>query len=296
MVTSKDILKLSNDHISVSVIPKLGGKIISFHRNDNNFDVVACKQREYRTVDAGGRFEEYDRSGLDDAFPNIDPEEYIWNGKHIDYLDHGSIWRSKMHIDTIGGDYLELSYINRDIPFLYKKSYKLNNNSLIIRYHIENLDEPFPCFWTFHGLLKYAPDVEIIYPKGISNIENVLENSMLGEKKEYNYPSYEYDFNHPLKYEPSYMIKYYGQEMTENGHFCIRWPSNGITLDIDYDHKILSWIGVWVTVGGYYNDYNFAVEMTNGYYDSISRAVNNKKYFLLEKELDFEIKLSLSNV
>lgn len=83
---------LENDILRIVLLPSFGGKIISFYHKKKDFELAA--QKDFETKDIAGvnkpRFGDY-AYGMDDAFPNIDSEELVWNGKKLVYLDHGEI-------------------------------------------------------------------------------------------------------------------------------------------------------------------------------------------------------------
>ena len=67
-------------------------------------------------------------------------------------------------------------------------------------------------------------------------------------------------------------------------------------LRLSYDAGVLPYLGVWITAGGFQGDYNWAIEPTSGFYDSVSTAEKNKKLKVLGpgEVMEFELTLSLS--
>lgn len=69
-----DALSLENDALRVIVLPALGGKLASVFHKKKNFELAAQNQEAFcRLPHVGNDFSKYDASGLDDAFPSIDP-------------------------------------------------------------------------------------------------------------------------------------------------------------------------------------------------------------------------------
>ena len=98
MNISKGVLKkiesidIENDKIKVTILPELGGKFASIYSKETNFELLfQNKDEEYRIPELGDDFAAYDASGFDDAFPNIDPERKVVEGRKIHYPDHGEI-------------------------------------------------------------------------------------------------------------------------------------------------------------------------------------------------------------
>ncbi len=51
---------------------------------------------------------------------------------------------------------------------------------------------------------------------------------------------------------------------------------------IQYDPLVHPYLGVWITKGGFKGEYNCALEPSNGFYDSLALAYENKKIPLLK--------------
>ena len=137
-------------------LPELGGKILSFYRKDKDFELAAQKGRGDGLILSGAeRFSDY-AFGMDDAFPNIDAEEFLWNDRRLRYPDHGEIWNHAFQVQEQGELFAKLSWRSEAFSYLYEKSFSLEGEKLRIRYRICNPGrEEIPCIWTWHGLMRY---------------------------------------------------------------------------------------------------------------------------------------------
>ena len=137
-------------------LPELGGKILSFYRKDKDFELAAQKSRGDGLILSGAeRFSDY-AFGMDDAFPNIDAEEFLWNDRRLRYPDHGEIWNHAFQVQEQGELFAKLSWRSEAFSYLYEKSFSLEGEKLRIRYRICNPGrEEIPCIWTWHGLMRY---------------------------------------------------------------------------------------------------------------------------------------------
>lgn len=53
-------------------------------------------------------------------------------------------------------------------------------DTLRFHYYIENTgQDSFPCLWTFHGLVRYEEDMEIIHPNAEGGIITTFEGKVL---------------------------------------------------------------------------------------------------------------------
>lgn len=271
--TVKSII-LENDVLRIELLPGMGGKIISFFRKDKEFELAAGGGRdEHVRPDEKDGFEPY-AYGMDEAFPNIDVEEVEWKGRRLCYPDHGEIWKSEFQILEQSGAGARLIMNSPEFGYQYEKRLTLEGDSLKIAYHIVNTGkEELPCIWTWHGLMRYEEDMEIILPEEIRHCRNVLPGSVLGEGGEV-YPADGsfYDFRRVPASNPRSMVKYYGEEKVIKGCCGFRYPSHGTKCLMSYDAGILPYFGVWITAGGFQGDYNCALEPSSGFYDGIGTA------------------------
>lgn len=292
---------LDNEFLRISICPALGGKITSFYLKAKDFELAAqCDKSHYDIKDAISKekdsFAPY-AYGMDDAFPNINSEEIEWNRHQLSYPDHGEIWQAEFNVKSYSSVSVSLVWRSEAFHYLFQKDMRLDGNTLRIQYHITNEGkEDFPCIWTWHGLVTYEQDMELILPEDLTHYLNVLDGDLLG-KEGCVYPLHNdvYDFEKAPDPNICNMVKYYGEKSTQTGHCGVYYPSKDVTYYLDYDAHKLPYLGVWITAGGFQGDFNCAIEPTNGYYDSIDKAGKNQKLPVLRQaeSLDFTIELTL---
>lgn len=278
-------IQMENHELRIVILPQLGGKIASVCYKKKNFELAAQNSKGmYQIPAADAEFSQYDASGLDDAFPNIVETNYRYENIERKYPDHGEIWSSPFSYE-IQKNKVELFYRSERFEYTYKKIISLGDNKMNLQYEIKNENEsPFPCLWTFHGLLRYEENMEFFYPKEVQSFENVLESPELGaEGRHVPLKNEEYDFCHvPIKKSQT-MVKYYADKKIESGYCGCRYPDQGIECILRYNASKLPYLGVWITAGGYRGDYNCALEPSNGYYDDVFTAEKNQSLYLLKK-------------
>lgn len=288
---------LENDWLKIIYHPEWGGKITSFYYKEKKFELAAqcCMDlKELPSIENG--FGPY-AFGMDDAFPNINAEYITWKGRVLRYPDHGEIWRARFEVKSKSDNSVCLCWRSPAFAYCYKKTLRLEQNSLHISYRILNeSNHEFPCFWTWHGLMRYEEDMKIILPEDITQYRNVLTGPLLGEEgKVYPLENERYDFAGVPKAVDRSMVKFYAEHPVKQGYCGLYYPAQGVTCIMKYDAKALPYFGVWITAGGFQGDYNCALEPTNGFYDSISMAWKNGKLPVLTAgacmEFEFEILL-----
>ncbi|HAV01061.1 MAG TPA: hypothetical protein DCW47_07750 [Lachnospiraceae bacterium] len=301
---------LENDKLRIVVLPEAGGKISSLFYLPCKFEAAARPGpgKTYRKPEADGSFGDYDMSGIDDCFPNIDTETFSYEGRILYYPDHGEIWSREMDVIKQTGDSLFLSLQSRRFHYNYEKRLFLRDSSLRLEYDISNPGNmELPCIWTLHGLMRLEADMRFEYPKGVRAFVNVLKDTPLGEEgRRFEYPSEEFDFTRLYGYgEPEgmyegppqpYYMKYYAPQSVTEGRLAISYPSQSVRVEFSYDPLKLPWFGVWINHGGFGGDYNVAMEMTNGYYDLVSRAIENQRIRVLRpgERISFEVVISIT--
>ena len=314
-------VKLENEILRVIVLPRMGGRIISLFHKGKSFEAAAqpgagggnaglgmhavgepetCAATEIEFPETNGDsyvFAPY-AYGMDDAFPNIDEEDFTWKGRKMHYPDHGEIWRTDCRIYGRGREWVELTAVSPVFSYHYVKRMSLEGNSLRILYRIENRGaEELPAIWTWHGLMRYDEDMEILLPEGAEQFRNILDGSVLGKEGTiYPLQNERYDFTKVPGAESHSMVKYYVESRIPEGRCGFYYPAADVSCILRYDGAKLPYLGVWITAGGFQGDYNCALEPANGFYDSISRAAGNRKLPVLAagEILEFELAVTLA--
>ena len=279
-------IQLENDIQSVVILPSLGGKIASLYRKDRDFEFAEQYAGEqYRMPSFGSAFPEYDASGLDDAFPNIDRSDNVTlDGCTYTYPDHGEIWSSSFETELLS-DGVKLSFESAAFSYSYIKCIRLSENRLLLDYEIENTGEkPFPCIWAFHGLMRYEEDMEFLFAPDVQGFWNVADGVELGpegsiHERENSY----YDFSKVPDKKSQSVRKYYANGPCKEGFCGYHYPSQQMECFYHYDAQKLPYLGIWITSGGFRGDYNCALEPANGFYDDIRIAEKNQQLYRLKK-------------
>ena len=202
---------------------------------------------------------------------------------------------SRENLKVICFDEPTASLSDDEIEILFQVIRKLREEGKVVIYVSHRMSElqkitdkvamELPCIWTMHALLRYEENMGFTYPEGVESFVNVLDDTPLGATgKIYGYPSDEVDFNRlPFK-GFDYYAKYYCPDRISDGKCSVFYPDHNLRIRIEYDPAILSWLGVWINAGGFCNDHNVAMEMSNGYYDSVGRALENNRICLLKPD------------
>jgi len=174
-------VKLENGEICAVVIPELGGKVASLYSKIKDFELFFQCSDDLKSLELYSDFAEFGCWGFDDTFPNIAEGEVTVGGRQVKYPDHGEIWTMPFDY-KLGENSVELWAESSILPYTYKKTLSISGNKLEMKYAIENTGGfPFPCIWTMHGLLNCREDMEIKFPPGTNEVENVGKSGFLGD-------------------------------------------------------------------------------------------------------------------
>lgn len=291
------MIVLENEKLKIGLEPALGGKIVSFFHKGKGFELAAQRSGSLEELPSpGDSFAPY-AFGMDDAFPNIDGEKIDWQGRELFYPDHGEIWSAAFEVIEVSRDRVSLKWISGRFGYRYQKLLHLDGDTLQLCCRITNESgAELPCFWTWHGLVRYEEDMRVLWPSGTSGFLNVQANGFLGRAgARYDVQNSKYDFTRVPGIKPASTAKYYVEHPVSQGCCGLHYPSQGVTLTMEYDSELLPYLGFWVTAGGFQGDYNCALEPTNGFYDSISAARENGKLPRLQpgESMALELKLML---
>ena len=93
-------------------------------------------------------------------------------------------------------------------------------------------------------------------------------------------------------------MKYYLKDAVSEGSCGVFYPADRVRITYAYDKMTLPWLGVWINGGGFEGDCNVALEMTNGYYDSVGRALENKRIYFLKpgEKMSFDISMRIEQI
>src|SRR5580704_9342270 len=75
-IASRDAIVVDNGSLRLTVIPELGGKIVSLIRSESGYEYLLQPpdpERAYRPCNYADRFEEYEPSGFDESYLQLRP-------------------------------------------------------------------------------------------------------------------------------------------------------------------------------------------------------------------------------
>lgn len=278
-----DSVTVENDALKVTFLPTIGGKMASL--------IDKKTKREYLWQEPGEKldrpeydtlFEKWGMFGFDEMFPTISEcyyEEKPWQG--IRLPDHGEVWSLPWEYD-IHADHLHMWVYGVRFPYRLDKWVRFADPLIIrIDYNAANLSSfDFKFIWAAHPLFNVEPGTRIILPKSVESIMNTNGGrERLGDfgqihpwprTKTTTGEEYEIDRVYPdigTHYE-----KYYVLDELNEGWAALQNPQTKDVLALSFPPDKVPYLGLWVNEGGYYNQYNVALEPCTGAFDRVDMA------------------------
>lgn len=280
---NKDVYVIENDYLIVKVLKEFGAKIVSIVHKETDYELLfQPTNEEYTVPKLGDSFEKHDTSGIDEMLPTID--ECFYPNSYVKLHDHGDVWAQKWDNEIVD-DKLVSKVRSDTLKLDLQRTIELDNEEIKLSYKLTNPTEQDHFYlWAFHGLLNFDDSTELEFPVN-SEIVNVMDSSI-----------YDFDYKKLKDYPDKGSYKFYFEDEIENGYVKINQKSQDLVIEYNYSTDINKYLGVWITKGGFKKEYNFAIEPSSGYYDSLDRAFKNKKASKIESEgqkcWDLNIKIS----
>lgn len=294
---------LENERLRAVILPQHGGKVASLYLKHRQFELLFQNPKPfYSPARPYDPFYNFEACGFDDAFPTIDACEVRVGDKKVLYPDHGEIWSTPFDF-RVENNRVVMACAGGILPWRYEKILELKEDRLHCSYRITNMGETvFPYLWAFHCLVNYRSDMELVFPGGVEQVENVCDSPALGKAGTvYRFPDDETadgsirSFGRVPPTLPRSAEKFYVRGRVTQGKCGYRYPSEDVTALVEYDAAKLPYLGFWCTAGGFRGDYNCALEPASAYYDSIPTAVNNHAVSVLHpgETISFSIRVTL---
>ena len=261
---------LESEKIKLSILEDIGFKMASIiykpKRKELLFQPTLGK---YKIPSYGDDFEKYDTSGMDEMLPTIDRCTYpIGKFKGDELPDHGDLWSVPWDVNII--DNKVIGSVNlRSLPLQFGKTISFENpNTIRMDYKVKNLSsENIYYLWALHGLNVFNDHTQFIFSDEMKDVLNVANQDDLSLM----------DLKYLKNYGDKSFHKYYFTNEIKNGVVGLDYTDEKIKYIISYDPIINPYLGVWITKGGFKEEYNCALEPSNGFYDNLNNAYYKDK-------------------
>ncbi len=149
---------LRNGRHAVTIVPALGGKIISFKTGGREW--LSRSGRPYRARTPDMAFGDTEFDGIDEIFPTLAEAEFTggpWAGTRVPA--HGELFRQAWDVVPPDGGGDEENAVTLEargtvFPYRFRRRASLTDRGLELHYALTNTgDRAFPVYYAFHPLL-----------------------------------------------------------------------------------------------------------------------------------------------
>jgi hypothetical protein len=298
-------LNISNDFISITTIPSLGGKIVSVEDKKSGFD-FAFKNPHIKNYSCkyASDFSNSSASGIDECFPTVALSkytEYPW--ENIEIPDHGEIWSQEMETEVIGKTIVQKAHGVR-FPYIFNRAINLEDNSLFLNYRVENLSNfDFKYAWSIHPHFILLENTEIHMENGTDIfVDFTKTNDFQLKTLKYKWPILETGDNKSIDFSKITAIdngqaeKLYACNLKE-GRVKLCYPDQKESITFKFNSELLSYCGIWIDHGGWpFNDNPYkvlAIEPCNCITDRFEDSVARRAFDVVKAKSYKEWKLDL---
>lgn len=290
---------LENEDLRIVLLPNRGFKLASLFDKAKGVECLFQPQglaegdeyrprklgEVYRPRKVGDDFSQYDRSGLDDCIPTIDPCRI--QDPFLETFDHGEAWSQAWQLVEEWERELTCRVDLVSMPLTLERKVSLQGRGVRLDYRLVNHgDRAYPWLWTLHGLFRFARDGVLLLPEPFS-IKNVQNEEV-----------WDFDPRVLARLQDNHTYKFYYEGKAPKGPTGILYPESGLAVQLHYDQDLFPYLGVWITTGGYMGEKNLAIEPSNGYYDRLDRAIKNGTGDWLEagREMTWQVDLTIHDL
>lgn len=288
---------LGNVELRLTIVPELGGKIVSLVRLESGYEYLLQPpepERAYHRRFYGDRFEDHETSGFDECMPTVAeclyPQEPFLRSP---LPDHGDIW-SLPAAATIDGEQLRLVTDLRSLPLRFTKTAQLQENAVRLDYEVTNLSQSAVQFlWSAHPLLRVEPEAEIFLPQDVKEltVEWSADERMGKSGDQCTWPEAADSsgrltkLNKIVSPSAGTAEKLFTPRLSQGfcGMFLPR-ENEGITFR--FDAQLVPYVGVWICQGGWPTNraakhFTVGLEPCFGRHDSLADAIQRNQCALL---------------
>ena len=292
-IGSLDAVVLNNGWLRLTVVPELGGKIVSLIRNESGYEYLlqpqdperACRQRNY-----GDKFEDYEPSGFDECLPTIANCLYPEAPFSASQLpDHGDIWCLSSAIEIVG-EQIRLTSSIRSLPLRFTKKLQLRENIVRLDYEVTNLSQSSVKFlWSAHPLLRVEAGADIILPNEVKEVEiGWSRDSRLGKSGDRcAWPTATecsgrmVELNQGGSPSAGTAEKLFTPRLSE-GLCGVFLPQQNESITFRFDPQLVPYVGIWLCQGGWptssaAKQFTVALEPCSGRPDSVEEAIRRNE-------------------
>jgi len=272
-------ITLENEALRVVVLPELGAKFVSLYNKHTHHEwLIQPRSQSVGPVVYGEPFTKFALFGWDEMFPTITACKYPASGPYFGRImpDHGEVWALPWRY-AVADKSLRLSVEGRELLYHLERSDTLDGSTLTLDYTLKNTGpEPLVWLWAAHPQFTVTPGTELVLPESVKTVVNILDGTALGPRHER--LTWPVTSGAPIalnRIGPASLHtyrKFYVAPELRPDWALLRKQETGDWLRMAWNPEITPYLGIWMDEGAVNPESTIAMEVSNGYYDSLAEA------------------------
>lgn len=277
-----EAVRLTGHDLSVTVLPSIGGKIVSVCDAAGREYIWQRDDRAYQVPVYGTAFDDWDCSGWDECFPTIAKctlAEGPWAGVPVPC--HGEIW-CVPHEVTPEGEALRLTARGVRFPYVFERRLSLPGPGRVrVEIRVQNASAfAMPYVYSAHPLLVVSEGTRVLLP-GVERVrvDNTRHGRLGGLGDTLTWPiaalagGGETDLSLLAGAHVKAGDKLYTEPLRSEGWCALADPVRGVVAGFVFDSALLPRVGIWQNQGALLGHFNLALEPCTSYPDRLDLAL-----------------------
>ena len=289
---------LTNDFLSLRVIPALGGKIVSL-QNTQGDEFISRSDKAYQARLYGAGFQQTEQDGIEECFPSVAKSIYPlipWKDRLIP--DHGEIYQVAWHVDAQDEHSITCSAQGKAFPYLFQRRISIKGNTVQLDYEIRNISAH-----TLHANYAFKPHFALGNATGLELHDDTtitaLDSSahFLGEANTQATWGAYLDKNGQLFKDHQQLNDlqhyHYQTQKLQTGQLRIRYD-NAWALNLQWPSQLFPYCSVKAVRNDEKNIYNICPTLSNSTYMALQDAYQKNEQIKVTSNGIFNWRISLS--
>ncbi len=264
------ILTVETDNLIFSIIPALGGKILSIYNKHLQKEFLWTNSKlPLQTNESGADYDSNFSGAIDELIPN-DLTEKI---DSIEYPDHGELWTTHLQYEITGEKIRVFGKLKLSGLSYSKTIYAdLNSPLLFVEYFIKNeADLQRNFLWKLHAALQIQPGDKLITDAALAQVVDP-EYSRFKNTDEFKWPWIEEQDASIIPAANKTMDFFYLYD-TPTGEMQLLSNNGEYVFSYRYDKSIFPYQWYFASYGGFLDHYTVILEPCTNMPMSVNEAM-----------------------
>lgn len=271
---------LESEHLSVELVPAMGGKISSIYNKKIDREFLWINQHlPFTPAEPGSEYDPAFLGGIDELFPNDVPEII----DAIAYPDHGELWTTGLKCIPQDNKLLCTATLSTS-GIYYSKTVSLDEHTAAI--HIDYLlrndtNEKRHFLWKQHAALKINAGDKVVSPARYGLVADADYSRFKNEKAPFLWPRIE-NVDASVIPEVSNSMDFFYLYDIAKGTMQLHSADDQWVFAYDYDTNVFPYQWLFASYGGFMHHYTTVLEPCTNMPILVNEAIKQHQSAFLE--------------